>query len=541
MFSNSFVPQPENVPACMMAPGTEERRLLKEELDRQIREPVTIPVVINGEEIFTDTRIAVKAPHDHSLNLGETCQADGDLLKKAVNAAMEAKKAWEALPKEHRFAIFRKAADLIEGKYRYRITAAIMLNQSKTPLEGGADAPEELCDMLRYNVHFADTLYSMQPKQVGHYINRVEYRPLEGFVCAITPFNFASIGGNLPAAPAIMGNTVVWKPATTATLACWYIMQAYMEAGIPAGVINFVPSKGSDISQYVIADSRLGGFHFTGSTDVFKSVWKQIGENIDNYRSYPRMVGETGGKDYIFATKHADIRALVTALIRGAFEYQGQKCSAASRAYIPESIWPEVKELLLSEIKTIRVGDIRDFRNFMGAVIDGNSYRNTVKYIEDAKASAEADVLCTGYDDSKGWFIEPTVIEVKNPDYVTMRDELFAPVLSVYVYGDDEYEAMIDHCANASMYALTGAVFSQDRNEIAYLEEKMRHSAGNFNINEKTTGALVGQQPFGGARGSGTDDKAGSMLNLIRWVEPQTVRENMTPPQDYRYVYMDAE
>lgn len=534
-------PMPENVPACAMAPGMIEREELKKELARQSANPIVIPAIINGKEVFTDRRITVTAPHNHSLVLAECCQVDEKLLKEAVEAAMAAKKAYEALPVEHRFAIFEKAAQLIEGKYRYVISAAVMLGQSKTAWEAECDAPDELCDLMRYGIHFADNLYSQQPKCTPGVFNRVVYRPLEGFVCAVTPFNFASICGNLPAAPAIMGNVVVWKPATTAVLASYYIMKAFVEAGVPAGVINFVPSRGSDVSKYVLSDPRMAGFHFTGSTDVFKDIWKNIGNNIANYRSYPRLVGETGGKDYIFATESANIDALVAAMIRGAYEYSGQKCSALSRCYVPAKIWPEVKEKLLKEIATIKVGDIADFTNFLGAVIDKSAFEEITSYINAAKESPDAEVLCGGYDGSKGWFVYPTLIQAKDVNYVTMIKELFGPVLTVYVYGEEEYDKMVDHCANSSIYALTGAVFSEDRAQIADLEERLRHAEGNFCINDKPTGALCGQQPFGGARGSGTNDKAGSILNMIRWMSPQTVKENFCPPEDYRYPYMEEE
>ncbi len=537
MFGYVKIHDPENVPACAMAPGMKERELLKKELERQSRNPIVIPAVIDGKEVYTEDRYTVTAPHDHQLKLAECCRLSPEQLKEAVDAAMNAKEKWEALPVEHRLAVFEKAADLIEGKYRYVITAAVMLGQSKTAWEAECDAPDELCDLLRYGVHFANELYERQPKKTPHVMNRLEYRPLEGFVCAVTPFNFASIAGNLPGAPAIMGNVVVWKPSTTAVLSSWYIMKAFLEAGVPAGVINFIPCRGADVSNYVLSDPRLGGFHFTGSTEVFKAAWKLIGENIDRYRSYPKLVGETGGKDYIFASKSADVDALVTALIRGAYEFSGQKCSAVSRSYIPAAIWPEVKEKLLKEIATIKVGDIADFRNFLGAVIDRASFQRSAEVIDRVKQSEDAELLCGGYDGSKGWFVYPTLIQAKKPDYFTMVQELFAPILSVYVYEEEEYDKVVDLCANSSMYALTGAIFSNDREEIAALEKKLRHSAGNFAINDKPTGALCGQQPFGGARGSGTNDKAGSIFNMMRWMSPQAVKENYAPPTDYRYPY----
>ena len=540
---NCFVKirDPANVPAASMAPGTKERELLKAELEFQKKNPIVIPAIIGGKEVYTDDRHDVIAPHDHSLKLAEFCRLDAQGLKDAVNAAMDAKESWEKLPVEHRLAIFSKAADLIEGKYRYKITAALMLGQSKSAWEAECDSPDEVCDLLRYGIYYAHELYSRQPKATEHVMNRLVYRPLEGFVCAITPFNFASIAANLPGAPAIMGNVVVWKPSTTAILSSWYIMKAFLEAGVPAGVINFIPSKGSDVAKYVLGDFRLGGFHFTGSTEVFKDAWKQIGENIHKYRYYPRLVGETGGKDYIFATESADIDALVTALIRGAYDFSGQKCSAVSRSYIPAAIWPQVKEKLLAEIATIKYGDPCDFTNFAGAVIDKASFDRSVDVIEEVKKAdpAEAEMLCGGYDGSKGWFIYPTLIQAKKPDYFTMVRELFAPILSVYVYEKDEYDKIVDICAEGSEYALTGALFCNDRLEIADLEYKLRNSAGNFCINDKPTGALCGQQFFGGARGSGTNDKAGSIFNMMRWMSPQIIKDNFAPPTDYRYPYQE--
>jgi 1-pyrroline-5-carboxylate dehydrogenase len=538
MNSHFHSPKPQNVPPCSFVPGTPERALLKEELARQSKKTITIPVIINGEEIYTKDRFVVTAPHDHSLVLAECCLADKDLLQKAVSAAMSAKASWEKLPSEHRLALFAKTAELIEGKYRYTLTAATMLGQSKTAWEAECDSPDELCDLLRYGVYYADQLYSRQPDNTSGVYNRMIYRPLEGFVLAITPFNFASIGGNLPGAPAIMGNTVVWKPSKGSVLSNYYIMKCFMEAGIPAGVINFVPSKGSDVSRYVVSDGRFAGLHFTGSTSVFQDLWKQIGNNIHNYRSYPRLVGETGGKDFLFACADCDPKALVCAMIRGAFEYQGQKCSAISRAYIPESIWPQIKELMFEETAKIKAGDITDFTNFMGAVIDEAAFNDITRYIDVAKASDCAEVFGGNYDATNGWFIEPTIICTRNPNYETMQTELFGPVLTIYIFPDEEFDAAVEHCANSSIYALTGSIFANNRALIAGLEEKLRHAAGNFCINDKPTGALCGQQPFGGARGSGTNDKAGSILNMVRWVSAQCVKENFIPPTDFRYPFM---
>lgn len=534
-------PNPDNVKSRTFAPGTEERALLKAALEEVSSQKVVIPAIINGQEVYTDDRFEVRAPHDHSLVLAECCRVGEEGLKEAIETAMAAKDAWELLPREQRYAVFLKAANLVETKYRYFLTAVTMLGQSKTANEASFDAPDEVCDLLRYNVYNMDLIYNMQPKQDLTLMNRLKYRPLEGFVCAVTPFNFASICANLPAAPATAGNVVVWKPSTNAVLISYYLMKIFMEAGLPAGVINFVPSRGSDVSNYVLTDRRLGGFHFTGSTRVFRDTWKMVGENIDNYRAYPRLVGETGGKDYCFATENADVDELVTGLIRGAFEYQGQKCSALSRAYIPAKLWPEVKEKLLAEIKTIRVGDVKDFRVLMGAVIDRHAFNLAAEYIDSAKHDEDADLLCGSYDDSKGLFIYPTVIQVKSLNYKSFNHELFSPILSIYVYEKEEYDKVIDHCANSSKYALTGCIYTHDRSEIAELEWKLRDSAGNWNINDKPAGALTGHQPFGGARGSGTNDKAGNITNMFRWVSPQSIKENMLPFTDYRWPSMAEE
>lgn len=540
MMNNSYcaIPKPSNEPVYTYAPGTPERTALKTELRHQCAEPIAIPLIIDGHEVYTRERVKVVAPHDNTLVLAECCLAGEAELRAAMDAAMQAKEAWEQLPWEHRAATFLRIAALISGKYRYQLNAATMLGQSKTAYQAEIDAPCEICDFLRYNAYYADQIYRQQPESAGAVWNRMIYRPLEGFVLAVTPFNFTAIGGNLPTAPAIMGNTVVWKPATTAVLSNYYLMRVFQEAGLPAGVINFVPSKGSDISRYVVSDPRLGGFHFTGSTSVFNSVWKQVSENIHTYRSYPRLVGETGGKDYIFAHGSADIDALVSALIRGAFEYQGQKCSALSRCFIPQSIWPKLEKKLLAETGKLKAGDVRDFTNFMGAVIDRNSYNDLVNYIDAAQASPDAEVLCGGYDDTRGWFVYPTVIRARVKDYPTMLQELFGPVLTVYVYADDELDDMLDYCANSTAYALTGGIFAQNRAVISHMEWKLRHSAGNFYINDKPTGSVVGQQPFGGARGSGTNDKAGSPLNLYRWTSVCTVKDNLAPTCEIDYPFM---
>jgi 1-pyrroline-5-carboxylate dehydrogenase len=460
-------------------------------------------------------------------------------LKQAIEAATQAKKAWASMPWEQRASIFMKAAELLTGPWRDRVNAATMLGQSKTAYQAEIDSACELADFLRFNVYFTQQIYSEQPNNTKGIWNRTEYRPLDGFVTAITPFNFTSIGGNLGTAPAIAGNTVVWKPASTAVLSNYYFYQVLKEAGLPDGVINFVPCRGSDASKYVLTDPRLAGFHFTGSTAVFRSVWSLVGQNLASYANYPRLVGETGGKDFVFAHPSAQVAPLVSALARGAFEYQGQKCSAASRAFIPASLWPKVKEGLLSEISKLKVGDVQDFRNFMGAVIDGAAFSTIKGYIDYAKKSPDADVLCGGYDDSKGWFIYPTVIQAKKPDFKTMKEEIFGPVLSVYVYPDEEFEETLDICDKATPYALTGAIFAQDRQVIAHMEDALSNAAGNFYINDKPTGAVINQQPFGGARASGTNDKAGSLVNMYRWISPRVIKETFVPAEDITYPFMD--
>jgi len=533
------VPPPTNEPVLTYAPSTPERAAIEAELKRQSATVMNIPIVINGNEVYTPKKGQCKMPHNHSHVLAEYSMAGPEELKAAVDTALAAKADWAAMPWEHRAAIFLKAADMIAGPWRQVLNAATMLGQSKTVYQAEIDSACELADFLRFNVHFAQEIYKNQPQSAPGMWNRSEYRPLSGFVVAISPFNFTAIGGNLPCSPAIMGNTVVWKPAGTAVLSNYLIYQILQEAGLPPGVINFVPCSGPDISKYVLTHPEMAGFHFTGSTGVFNGCWKLVGENIANYNNYPRLVGETGGKDFIFAHNTAKIVPLVTAMVRGAFEYQGQKCSAASRAYIPESIWPQVKELLLAETAKLRVGDIADLSNFMGAVIDERAYRSIVEYIEIANASPDAEVLCGHYEESKGWFIYPTVILSKTPDFVTMREEIFGPVLTVYVYPDSEFDAAIESCNTVSPYALTGAIFAQDRHVLADMERRLADAAGNFYINDKPTGAVVGQQPFGGGRASGTNDKAGSVLNLLRWTSPRTIKETFIPAEAVGYPFMD--
>ncbi|MCL2571034.1 MAG: L-glutamate gamma-semialdehyde dehydrogenase [Defluviitaleaceae bacterium] len=533
------VPNPVNEPVLSYAKGTQERQTLEAELAYQSAQVLDIPLIIGGKEIRTAKKAKCCMPHDHSHVLAEYSMAGPEELEAAKDAAMAAKASWYALPWEHRAAIFLKAADLLAGPWRQRLNAATMLGQSKTAHQAEIDSACEMADFLRFNVHFAQEIFQNQPISSPGMWNRMEYRPLSGFVAAISPFNFTAIGGNLPTAPAIMGNTVVWKPAGTAVLSNYLFYQLMKEAGLPDGVINFVPCSGPDMSAYVLTDPRMAGFHFTGSTGVFNSCWKLVGDNIHKYESYPRLVGETGGKDFIFAHNTAPVTPLVTAMVRGAFEYQGQKCSAASRAYIPESLWPEVKEGLLAEAAKIKVGDVRDFSNFMGAVIDERAYKSIVEYIDYAKASPDAEILCGECKPEQGWFITPTVILAKTPDFKTMVEEIFGPVLTIYVYPDDKFEDTLESCCTVSPYALTGAIFSQDRNMLAYMETKLADAAGNFYINDKPTGAVVGQQPFGGSRASGTNDKAGSVLNLLRWTSPRTIKETFIPAESVPYPFMD--
>lgn len=533
--------EPANEPIYGYMPGSKEKAALKAELKRQSETVVKIPLVIGGKEIFTENTVKITMPHDHGHVLAECSMAGENELKMAIDAAMEAKQAWATMPWEHRASIFMKAAELLAGPWRAKLNASTMLGQSKTAFQAEIDSACELTDFIRYNVYNAQELYKQQPNSVGAIWNRNEFRPLDGFVTALTPFNFTSIGGNLALAPAVMGNTVLWKPSTTAVLSNYYFMQLMMEAGLPAGVINFIPCRGVDISKYVIPHPDFAGFHFTGSTKVFSGVWTTVGENIAKYKSYPRIVGETGGKDFIFAHNSADVEALSAAIVRGAFEYQGQKCSAASRAYIPASIWEDVKTRVLEQASKLKVGDVADFTTFMGAVIDKASFENIKSYIDYANESPDAEVLCGSYDDSKGWFVQPTVILAQKPDFKTMVEEIFGPVITIYVYDDNELDKALELCDTTSAYALTGAIFAQDRNAIIHMEAALNNSAGNFYINDKPTGAVVGQQPFGGARASGTNDKAGSIFNLIRWVNIKCTKENFVPTADINYPYMCEE
>ncbi|WP_337538576.1 L-glutamate gamma-semialdehyde dehydrogenase [Clostridium sp.] len=537
--SNGYfkVEMPKNEPVKAYLPGSPERASLKKELERQSAQVVQVPMIIGGKEVWTERKTKAVMPHDHAHVIAEAASGGEKELKDAIAAALAARKAWTEMPMEHRVSIFLKAADLIAGPMRDKVNAATMLGQSKTAYQAEIDTCE-LIDFLRFNVYYLQQIYDRQPNNTPNVWNRIEYRPLEGFVTAISPFNFTSIGANLPTAPAIAGNVVLWKPATTAVLSNYYVMQALMAAGLPAGVINFVPSCGSDMSKYVLSDPNLAGFHFTGSTEVFSGVYSLVGENIKKYKTYPRLVGETGGKDFIFAHNSADVPGLVAALTRASYEYQGQKCSAASRAFVPASIWPQVKEGMLAEIEKIKIGDITDFTNLMGAVIDASAFKTNKEYIDYAKASEDAEVICGGYDDSKGYFVYPTLIEAKKPDFKTMVEEIFGPVMTVYVYPDDKLDETLASCDTATSYGLSGAIFADDREAIVKMEDALKGTAGNFYINDKPTGAVIGQQPFGGARASGTNDKAGSEINMYRWLSPRTIKELRVPCLDVTYPYM---
>nr|WP_321401618.1 L-glutamate gamma-semialdehyde dehydrogenase [uncultured Desulfobacter sp.] len=533
------IPKPYNEPVKMYAPASTERALLSLELDRQMASQVEIPVIINGEEIKTGEVRDVVCPHDHGHVLGKVHLAGEKEVKAAVDAALSAKAAWETMDWQERAAVFLKTADLISQKYSAKMNAATMLGQSKNAFQAEIDSTCELVDFLRFNVNYMEEIYANQPFSEKGVYNRLEYRPLEGFVFALTPFNFTAIAGNLPTSPAMMGNTVVWKPSTTAVLSNYYFMQILKEAGLPDGVINFIPGHGSQIGDILFAHKYFAGMHFTGSTGVFQNLWKKAADNIETYVSYPRIVGETGGKDYIFAHASADVDELVTGIIRGAFEFQGQKCSACSRLYVPASLWPAVEGQLKEKLAEIKVGPVTDFTNFVNAVIDEKSFDNIDAYISRAEASADADVIIGGQrDKSKGYFVHPTVIQAKTPNYESMAEEIFGPVLTVYVYEDKDLDATLDILDNTSPYALTGAVFAKDRDVINALMARLTHTAGNFYVNDKPTGAVVGQQPFGGARKSGTNDKAGSYLNLIRWASPRTIKETLVPPVNYGYPFM---
>jgi len=540
MFNGIFnIPKPVNETVLSYAPGTPERAKLKASLKEMLAQPTEVPMIINGKEVRSGNLVDMVCPHDHGHVLGQYHQGDQSYAEQAIRAANEAKAEWGAMPWDSRATVLLKAAELLAGKYRQVLNAAAMLNMSKTAHQAEIDAACELIDFWRFNPYYMQDIYGDQPLSTHGVLNYMDHRPLDGFVLALTPFNFASIAGNLPTAPALMGNTVVWKPASSAVLPAYWIMRILQEAGMPPGVINMVPGPGPVIAPPALNHLDLGGVHFTGSTYVFSTIWLAIGSDIRKYICYPRIVGETGGKDFIFAHASADPEALVTALVRGSFEYQGQKCSAASRAYIPDSIWPQVKARLLAEIAAIRMGDVCDFTNFMGAVIDKKAFETIGQYIDFAKGSADMEILCGGKrDGSTGYFIEPTVVQSSDPKSKLMVEEIFGPVLTIHVYPAGRYEETLELCDRTSPYALTGAIFATERGPIAKALNTLRHAAGNFYINDKPTGAVVGQQPFGGTRASGTNDKAGSWLNLERWVSPRTIKETFLPARDFRYPFM---
>ena len=537
------VPSPTNEPVYSYGPGTNERSLLKEAIASARKNEIDIPMYIGGEEVTTSNKVKITPPHDHQHVLGYFNQGSKDHVKSAIDAALAAKNDWENLPWEQRAAIFLKAAELISSKYRYKLNAATMLGQSKNAYQAEIDSACEIADFLRFNVKYMSEIYQQQPPMNPKNVwNRVEQRPLEGFVFALTPFNFTAIAGNLPTSVAMMGNVVVWKPSNTQIYSANVLMQIFIEAGLPAGVINLVYVSGPEAGEVIFKHADFAGIHFTGSTGVFQDIWKTIGQNIHLYKTYPRIVGETGGKDFIVAHPSADPQVLNTALVRGSFEFQGQKCSAASRAYIPKSLWSELKASMESDINSFKIGGTEDFGNFINAVIDEKAFDKITKYIDRAKNSNDAEVVIGGdYDKSKGYFIHPTVIVAKTPDYETLSEELFGPVLTVYVYEDEKWEETLALVDNTSIYALTGAIIAQDRYAINQASYALRNAAGNFYINDKCTGAVVGQQPFGGARGSGTNDKAGSMINLLRWVSPRTIKETFNPDTDYRYTFLLAD
>jgi len=542
--SNGFfnVPYPKNEPVLTYAPGTKERQLLKKALEEARSKQLDIPMYIGGEEVRTGKKVKLSPPHDHQHTLGYFHEGDRGHVEQAITAALNAKELWATLSWENRASIFLKAADLLAGPYRYVINAATMLGQSKNVFQAEVDAACELIDFLRYNVYYMTEIYRDQPESSAGIWNRIEYRPLEGFTFALTPFNFTAIAGNLPTSMAMMGNTVVWKPANTQVYAANVIMQVLKEAGLPDGVINLVYVSGPTAGEVIFNHRDFAGIHFTGSTGVFQGMWKTIGENISKYKSYPRIVGETGGKDFIMVHKSAHPKEVSTAIARGAFEYQGQKCSAASRCYIPSNLWDDIKKFLMDDLKSFKMGGTEDFGNFINAVIDEKAFNSITGYIEKARTNPMNEIIAGGkYDKSKGYFIEPTVIVTKDPSSITMCEEIFGPVLTIYVYHAENFEQTLELVDSTSPYALTGSIISRDRFAIELATKKLTNAAGNFYINDKPTGAVVGQQPFGGARGSGTNDKAGAKVNLLRWVSMRTIKETFVPPMDYRYPFLDKE
>ncbi|MTI29818.1 L-glutamate gamma-semialdehyde dehydrogenase [Xanthovirga aplysinae] len=536
------IPAPVNEPVLNYAPGSAERATLKAAIEEARGKKVDVPMYIGGEEVKTGDLKPLTPPHDHQHILGHFHEGDRSHVEQAIKSALGAKEEWANMAWEHRASIFLKAADLIAGPYRAKLNAATMLGQSKNAFQAEIDAACEIIDFLRFNVSYMKEIYGQQPNSAPGIWNRVEQRPLEGFVFALTPFNFTAIAGNLPASAALMGNTVVWKPAYTQIYSANVLMEVFKEAGVPDGVINLIYVDGPTVGDVIFNHPDFAGLHFTGSTAVFQSIWKTIGENIHKYKSYPRIVGETGGKDFVLAHPSSNAKAVATGLVRGAFEYQGQKCSAASRAYIPANLWPEVKEHMLNDLKNIRMGGVEDFSNFVNAVIDEKAFNKITSYIDEAKKSENVEVIAGGdYDKSVGYFIQPTILEAKDPMFTTMCEEIFGPVLTVYVYQPERFEETLDLVDQTSPYALTGAIFSQDRYAIELATKRLVNAAGNFYINDKPTGAVVGQQPFGGSRASGTNDKAGSMINLLRWVSPRTIKETLVPPTDYRYPFLSEE
>lgn len=536
------IPKPANELTFQYAPGSVERKELQNALKVLRSRRTEIFPIVGGRKVSTGDVGRVVRPDDHHQVLATYHKVTGDLVREAVESAMAAKPAWDDLPWEERASVALKAAELLSKKYRFLVTAATMLGQSKNAYQAEIDAACETIDFLRFNAYYLQQIYSDQPDASPGTLNRLEYRSLEGFIFAVTPFNFTAIASNLPTAPAILGNVVLWKPASTSLLSNNLLMEVFLEAGFPGGVINFLPGSGELIGNIVLKDKRLAGIHFTGSTPVFSKFWQTISENLCMYDNYPKLVGETGGKDFIFVHPSADPTAVATAMVRGAFEYQGQKCSAASRAYIPASLWPSIKTMVVAMLKEIKTGGVEDFTNFVNAVIDKAAFDTIVEYIAKARDSTEARILIGGKaDGSKGYFIEPTVVETSNPHFVTMEEEIFGPVLTVYVYPDDQYNATLHVCDQTSPYALTGSIFARDRQAIVLATKVLRNAAGNFYINDKPTGAVVGQQPFGGARCSGTNDKSGSYINLLSWISPRTIKENLLPPTDYRYPFLEKE
>ncbi len=536
------VPVAINEPIKNYAPGSPERRELQAMLAELRSKELNIPMYIGGEEVESNVLVRLHPPHDHQHVLGHFHKSDKSHIELAIKAALAAKEKWANLSWEHRASIFLKAAELIAGPFRAKLNAATMLGQSKSAYQAEIDSACEIIDFLRFNVQYMTEIYAEQPISSPGVWNRLEWRPLEGFIYALTPFNFTAIAGNLPSSCAMMGNVVVWKPSNTQVYSANVLMEVFQKAGVPAGVINLIYPSGPDAAEVIFNHRDFAGIHFTGSTEVFQNIWQTIGNNIHKYRSYPRIVGETGGKDFIMAHKSAEPKSLAVAISRGAFEYQGQKCSAASRVYIPSNLWKEVKEYVLADLKDMKMGPTEDFTNFINAVIDEKSFDKLAKFIDNAKKDSNVEIVAGGnYDKSKGYFIEPTIIVAKDPKYVTMCEELFGPVLTVFVYDENKFEETLELVDSTSPYALTGSILAQDRYAIELATKKLSNAAGNFYINDKCTGAVVGQQPFGGARGSGTNDKAGAKINLLRWVSPRTIKETFSPPTDYKYPFLQAD